>query len=210
MADETQTQPPLNAKKLFQRAIDGVATLLGIGVMLAAGDVLWEDGPLSSALSLFVAGLVLLPYIPIKQGGVRALVFIVGLSLAIGLPAMDSFETHKQSKAAVSYAMDAAVALVRASVKDGQWPEDLTGTLPEKLDIASDGYSRDIRLTECYKQACALVVTFTDERYKRRLRDHSFVLRTADGGTTWTCGPGGEKPALAADLPSTCRESPAP
>ncbi|HSC46789.1 MAG TPA: hypothetical protein VLG68_01740 [Gammaproteobacteria bacterium] len=209
MTDQAQTSPS-GAKKLFQRAIDGLATLLSIGVMLAAGLILWEDGPVSSALSLFVAGLVLLPYIPIRYGGVRALVFIVGLSLAIGLPATDSFETHKQSRAAVASAQAAAVMLAATAVKDGQWPEDLSGKLPDKLDLPSDGYSRDIRVTECYKQACAFVVTFADERYQHRLHDHGFVLRTEDGGATWHCGPGGVRPALAADLPSTCRESAAP
>src|SRR5690348_6325226 len=110
MAEETETQPPMNAKKLFQRAVDGVATLLGIGVILAAGDALWEGGSLGSALSLFVAGLVLLPFIPIPGRGSRVTVFVLGLATAIALPAWEGYETHKQSRAAVRYAQAAAAA----------------------------------------------------------------------------------------------------
>jgi len=205
MADKTETRPPLNAKKLLQRAINIVATLLGIGVMLAAFDTLWEGGAFGSALSLFIAGLVLLPFIPIPGRGSRVTLFILGLGFAIALPAWEGYETHKQSRAAVNFAQAAAAALAQAAVKDGQWPEDLSGKLPEKLDIPGDGYARDILVTECYQEACSLVVTFTDERYQHRLRDRSFVLQSGDGGKTWTCGPGGERPAIAADLPSSCR-----
>jgi type II secretory pathway pseudopilin PulG len=132
-------------------------------------------------------------------------VFVLGLATAIALPAWEGYETHKQSQAAVRFAESAAAALAQGSVKDGRWPEDLSGKLPEKLDLPGDDYSRDLRIAECYQESCALVVTFTDERYQRRLRDHSFVLRSQDGGKTWTCGPGGERPALAVDLPSSCR-----
>jgi hypothetical protein len=204
MTEEHQ-EPPSGAKRLTQRAINAVATLLGVGVMLAAFDILWEGGAFGSGLSLFIAGLVLLPFIPIPGRGSRVTLFILGLGFAIGLPAWDGYQTHKQSRAAVGSAMDAAVALVHASVKDGLWPEDLSGKLPDKLDVSGDGLSRDILVTECYQESCSLVVTFTDERYQQRLRDHSFVLQSGDGGKTWHCGPGGERPAIAADLPSSCR-----
>ena len=207
MACEDETQPQLNAKKLTQRGIDLVATLLGLGVILAAVAVLFEDGPVGSGLMLFIAGLVLMPFIPIPGRGTRTVVFILALGVAIVTPVWKSFVVHRQTQAAYRFALDAAAALTQASVKDGRWPEDLSGKLPEKLDLPGGGLSRDIRVAECYQEACTLIVTLTDEGYDTSIRSRSFALSTSDGGKTWTCHPTGGYHVRPVDLPADCRGS---
>lgn len=206
MSAEAPQAPPSGAKKLLGRATNLVATFIGIGVMLAAGAILLEDGPMDSALALFVAGVVLLPFIPVPGRGSRLAVFVLGLVLAIGLPVMDSLGVHNQSIAAVSFGRDAATELAKAAVKDGLWPADPKAALPDTLPVQSGSLERDLRVDACGGPACILVVTLTDKRYKPGLRNHSFELWTFDGGKTWECGPGGERPVAASDLPSSCRD----
>jgi hypothetical protein len=202
----TEPAAPTGAKRLLGRATNLVATLVGVGVILAAGTILLEDGPMDSALALFAAGLVLLPFIPVPGRGSRLVVFVLGLGLAIGLPVMDSLGVHNQSVAAVKFARDAAAALTQAAVKGGLWPTDPKTALPDTLPVEGGSLERDLRVDACGGPACILVVTLTDKRYKPGLRGHSFELWTFDGGKTWACGPGGERPVAASDLPSTCRD----
>ncbi|HSN18833.1 MAG TPA: hypothetical protein VLV87_11575 [Gammaproteobacteria bacterium] len=192
-------------KQILQRTIDALAALIGAGVIFAAGVLTWEGGPLSSGLALLVAGLALLPFIPIPGRGSRSTIFVVAIALAIGLPVMDSVKRHRQTQAAVGFAFDAAQELTKAAVQDGRWPTDLVNGLPDRISVPSDGFERDLVLADCRDQSCSLVVTMQDARYDSRLRGHSFALWTVDGGKTWGCGPAGERPALQVDMPSSCR-----
>jgi hypothetical protein len=145
----TDQVPPSGAKQLLGPATKLVATLIGIGVILAAGAILLEDGPMDSALALFVAGLVLLPFIPVPGRGSRLAVFVLGLALAIGLPVVDSIGVRNQSVAAVSFARDVATALTQAAVKDGLWPADPKAALPDTLPVQSGTLERDLRVDAC-------------------------------------------------------------
>ena len=194
------------ATKVLQQATDLVALLIGAGVVLAAVTVLLEDGPLSSGLALMVAGLALLPFIPIPGRGSRLTLFVLGVGTAIMLPVMDSFDVHRQSRSAVRFALGVADALAKGSAPEGVWPADARVGLPEQLPVPGDGFEYDVMVADCGGRSCVLVLTFKDERFKSQLKGRSFGLWTTDGSRTWSCGPAGLRPVAASDLPSTCRE----
>ena len=211
MSEEPPTQravperkPP---KKAVQRITDVLATLIGIGVILAGGAVLLEDGPVGSGLTLFIAGLALLPFIPVPGRGSRTTIFIFALGYAIGMPVYDRSMVLRQTIPAVESARDTAAKLSETVAKSGQWPDDLAAALPDKIQVDGDGWSRDVMLTDCGGARCTLLVTLTDARYRSELRERSFGLWTQDGGTTWECGPAGEHSVMPHDLPSSCRDT---
>lgn len=189
-----------------QRLTDVLAGLLGIGVILGGGELLLEDGPVGSGLAFILAGLALLPFIPIPGRGSRTVIFILGLGYGIGKPVWDSFTIHRETQQAVHSVMSAAARLRQTAVQGDAWHLDAPGALPDEIQVESDGWSRDIQVQECDGPACTLLVTLTDPRYHGDIRGRSFALYTADGGRSWHCRSAGEHSVMPSHLPSSCRE----
>jgi|GEM_PF-6725864 len=206
----TQRATAGEAPKLMRRAIDAVATVLGLGVAAIATVLLFEGVPLGASLPMLAAGLVLLPFIPIPGRGSRTTLFILLLGYSIVMPVYQSMMLHRQTQAALEFATATATQLAQAVVKDGQWPTAAAG-FPDKLDpVQGDGFSHDVEITDCGDVYCTVLVRLTDQRYDDEIRGRSFGLWTKDGGKTWSCGSAGEPSVMPVDLPSVCRSEGSP
>ena len=203
----TQRAVPVSTpKKAVQGVTDTLAALIGIGVILAGVVVVLEDGPVGSGLMLFIAGLVLLPYVPVPGRGSRTVIFILALGVALVTPMWKSFVVHRQTQAAFRFATEVAARLTETSAKDGRWPRDAVA-FPEKLEpVEGDGWSHDVAIRDCGGERCTLIVTLKDWDYDTSIRSRSFALSTLDGGKTWTCHPTGGYHVRPVDLPAACRE----
>jgi len=169
------------------------------------GVALVEAWPVGSALMLFIAGLVLLPFIRVPGRGSRTVIFILAFGVAMVTPTWKSFVVHRQIQGAYRFATDAAARLTEVSKQDGRWPAAIGG-FPDTLGpVYGDGYSRDLKIKGCGAGSCTLVVTLTDHDYDTSIRGRSFALWTRDGGKTWACGPATTYPLSPKDLPATCQ-----
>ena len=198
--------PPPPAGKRAPRATHTLAAFVGFAVMALAVVLLFQEWPLGSALAVFVAGLVLLPFIPIPGQGSRTALFILALAYAIFMPAWEARVVHRQTQAAFLSAADTAARLADTAVKDGAWHTEQAGALPDRIEVDGDGWSRDVMLTDCGGADCTLIVRLTDARYEPEVRDRSFGLFTHDGGRTWSCGSAGQRSVMPSDLPRACRD----
>lgn len=198
---------PSSKEKLRRWLTDGLAAIIGLGVIWIAVEVVLEGGPPISGLAFLVAGLPLLWFIPVPGRGSRATLFVLGMGVGIGYPIWKSSVIHRQTSSALASVQQVAQALAQAAAPQGSWPGNLAAALPEKLDVPGDGFARDIRLQDCGETFCTLVVTLQDPRYDGQLRNRDFSLSTTDGGRTWTCGLGAPPSVNPGDLPEACRHT---
>lgn len=209
MSEEPPTQravpEPMHGKRPAQHSTDVLATLVGIAVIVSGVVALVENWPVGTALMLFIAGTVLLPFVRVPGRGSRMAIFILAFGIAMVTPMWKSIVVHRQIHGAFQFATEAAARLTEMSAKDGRWPKVLAG-FPDKLETASDdGYSRDLEIKDCGGVSCTLIVTLTDHDYDTSIRSRHFALWTQDGGKTWTCGPTALYPVTPQDLPEACR-----
>ena len=210
MSQEPPTQRaemPTPARQAGQRVTDLLATLLGIGMIVAGGLALADQWPVGTGLMLFIAGGALLPFVRVPGRGSRAVIVVLAFGVAMVTPLWSSFVVHRQVQGTYRYATDAAARLTEMAVKDGRWPSAAAG-FPDKLEPVYRGaYSRDLEIKDCGGKSCTLIVTLTDHDYDTSIRSRHFALWTRDGGKTWACGPTKLYPLAPKDLPEPCQST---
>ena len=68
-------------------------------------------------------------------------------------------------------------------------------------------YTRDLRVVNCEGESCGIVATMRNNGVDARLAGKTLEIWTTNGGYTWSCGPGGDNPLAAQNLPLSCRDS---